>query len=626
MAAHRIKLTDGTTTIDLYAGDIKLREGGLALAPPKLDTSYLSGPYSDGDSLANLRYGNRTISLRLKCTGSSLADLKTNIRQIQRLLNDAHRYAQDPYRAQGLITANNKVRLELQWGDSAGSSTFFEVVNGRLEMPASFYSAILTSGFIVLDANLILECKPFGLYTAQDLSSIGVVNGKPINGAIYAARLWDGAAYTDETTDINDVGADDVALMDATPAVNDAFYFGLPTRANALPILIGTAGVGTWTITWEYWNGTTWAALAGVTDATVGFTAAPGWHHVTWTVPTSWPVSTIDGATCHWIRARVSAFTAITTQPLGTQAYYDVAGPLNYVDIATAEGYGDVPAGLCLKVSPLTGTSGTVKCWVAKRSGLRYNDSLWTEGEDSTTTTDIAGGGAFSEPADALQSAGYYTQYLKSTSAIVETIYGRWNYVIANPPRGAFRVLARVRVDGSAGGAGDYAKMIFGLGYLYGAASKTPATANGEYYHVAADQTWEVIDLGLINIPPTPESDVYANNSIELRIFFGCDSNGLGGAANHYWQLDYIFLLPVDEGMAVIDSLNTTQVFVVDSASDPANVYLIDANSLVSGFPTIVGAPFTLGRETTRIYFLRNDLPAAAYVLSGKYQPRFLTL
>ena len=41
-------------------------------------------------------------------------------------------------------------------------------------------------------------------------------------------KCWedDGGVFTEETTDVNDVGAGDWYPVPAAPAVNDAFYFG----------------------------------------------------------------------------------------------------------------------------------------------------------------------------------------------------------------------------------------------------------------------------------------------------------------------------------------------------------------------------------------------------------------
>lgn len=154
----------------------------------------------------------------------------------------------------------------------------------------------------------------------------------------HAKCLWalDGAAYTDETADGSDDGADDMTLLPAVPAVNDCYYFGSDGLFNGIKLRQTTQGAGTWTITWEYYNGA-WGALAGVTDNTTGFTAAAGKNTVTWTQPTDWATLAVNGVTAYWARARVSAYVSVTTQPLGGQVwlnaepymvqYYDAIEP-----------------------------------------------------------------------------------------------------------------------------------------------------------------------------------------------------------------------------------------------------------------------------------------------------------
>ena len=90
-----------------------------------------------------------------------------------------------------------------------------------------------------------------------------------------------------------------------------------------LTLNIGTQGAGVWTITWEYYDvDTTWHALAGVTDNTVGFTAAVGNKTVLFTRPAGWALTNVNAAgNMYWIRARVSAYTSVVTQPKGTQSW-----------------------------------------------------------------------------------------------------------------------------------------------------------------------------------------------------------------------------------------------------------------------------------------------------------------
>jgi len=138
----------------------------------------------------------------------------------------------------------------------------------------------------------------------------------PVGGAV----ADDGGVQTDETAAANNPTANDMTLLPATPAVNDAYYFGYSAPWDWLRLNIGTAGAGVWTITWEYWNGTAWVELPDIVDGTSHFGNA-GVNDVTFTRPGDWATTTILTMSLYWIRARVSSFTSITTQPLGTQAW-----------------------------------------------------------------------------------------------------------------------------------------------------------------------------------------------------------------------------------------------------------------------------------------------------------------
>lgn len=132
----------------------------------------------------------------------------------------------------------------------------------------------------------------------------------------------DDTLYTTYTTEFGEATANDVPVLPAVPAVGDAMLYGHATeKFSSVEQNITTQGAGTWTITWKYWNGSAYVALSGVTDGTSGFTAATGWVSTSFTVPTDWEKNTEDGVLAYWVRGEVTAYTAITTQPLIGQGY-----------------------------------------------------------------------------------------------------------------------------------------------------------------------------------------------------------------------------------------------------------------------------------------------------------------
>ncbi len=73
-------------------------------------------------------------------------------------------------------------------------------------------------------------------------------------GVAVAAIADDGGVFTDETLEASEPTADDVNIFPATPADDDAFYFGHTERFNRVKVDITDAnGVGS-VVQWEYWT------------------------------------------------------------------------------------------------------------------------------------------------------------------------------------------------------------------------------------------------------------------------------------------------------------------------------------------------------------------------------------
>lgn len=155
---------------------------------------------------------------------------------------------------------------------------------------------------------------------------------KKLYEGLLGAIADDGGTQTNETVAANNVTANDMTLLPTIPAVDDAYYFGYEFSFTQLRVNIGVAGSGVWTVVWEYWNGSTWVALPGITDGTAGFKAGVGNKDVVWTMPSNWAKTEILGFTGYWVRARVSAYTSKVTAPLGTQSWVHYSTELNDTD------------------------------------------------------------------------------------------------------------------------------------------------------------------------------------------------------------------------------------------------------------------------------------------------------
>jgi len=111
----------------------------------------------------------------------------------------------------------------------------------------------------------------------------------------------------------------DMTLLPASLAVDDAYYFGHGKKFSVVEIDIGQAGAGTYVLAWEYWNGATWAGLVDLDDGTNAFKNS--WtNEVSHTPQGDWALTTIQGMNLYWIRARVTDVGIGYSQPLGTWA------------------------------------------------------------------------------------------------------------------------------------------------------------------------------------------------------------------------------------------------------------------------------------------------------------------
>jgi hypothetical protein len=143
----------------------------------------------------------------------------------------------------------------------------------------------------------------------------------PLLGGI--SHKQTGPADTDETAATNNATANDMDLIPATGnATGDGFYFGMTGTFTGLTVNVGTPGVGTYTISWQYWNGVAFVNLPGANillDTTNNWKTA-GLVNLRIIPPGDWAATTIASITAYYLKA-LCTFTSLTTQPKGTQAW-----------------------------------------------------------------------------------------------------------------------------------------------------------------------------------------------------------------------------------------------------------------------------------------------------------------
>lgn len=217
-------------------------------------------------------------------------------------------------------TATATVALEFEWDTGVEADTGYNYVL-TIYIPDVIYKAT------TVDVGGNRSKQTIDFTAEYDTTSESVMYVELTNTvteysaseSMEAAIALDGSSYTDETSEANDASANDMTLLPATPAVGDAYYFGGTLPFQKLRVNVGTQGAGTWTVTWYYWNGA-WTALSP-TNGDGPFTGATGNQDVTATMPHDWLPTTVNSQEAFYWKAEVTAYTSVTTQPLGTQAW-----------------------------------------------------------------------------------------------------------------------------------------------------------------------------------------------------------------------------------------------------------------------------------------------------------------
>jgi hypothetical protein len=129
-------------------------------------------------------------------------------------------------------------------------------------------------------------------------------------------KSYDGTNAEFQDLATSSAGADmtnDYQFFSDTKADNDAVYFGgaVPFCEMAIDMSATVQNYTGDALTWEYYNGTTWATLTLVYDGTDA-TAQDGLRSfgrdgaISFIPPATWASSTVDSQAAYWIRARIS--------------------------------------------------------------------------------------------------------------------------------------------------------------------------------------------------------------------------------------------------------------------------------------------------------------------------------
>lgn len=144
------------------------------------------------------------------------------------------------------------------------------------------------------------------------------VEDTPVYSNLGAVKVDDGGVFTDYTASAADDTPNDVPLFPAPATVGDYLYVGAYKPFNGVAVAVTTPAVGTFTLTWQYWDGGFWVTFVPSVDGLSQWTVQ-GEGEVTWSSFGGWTPTTVDGTTAYWIRVRVQSVTVVTQEPIAAK-------------------------------------------------------------------------------------------------------------------------------------------------------------------------------------------------------------------------------------------------------------------------------------------------------------------
>lgn len=580
-----LKITDGTTTINLLAGaayGFHLLDWSPVIVGYKGGGTVQDSPLADGRRLVDKKFEDGIEAFTLRANQRSQDTVIRDMQDLLRLLEQATDYWAGWY--------DTPVYLEAQSSDE--TNTRYAIIRnyqmGELNNP--FSQPFLQPGCAALYDEFILtvERGPWtsnvpGTGTATAAAAYETYDGRTLgnvdssgaaepttDAAVYVANKhnvanlthvwWSDASLTAFSSNLMDAALPfDLFPTGSTPNVQDACYFGISTGVTdygpfcSLIFDIGTPAVYNATLTWEYWNGA-WTTLPNVyvvaddgtvESSTTYFKFGSRVTSVSWKQPSDWATTSVNSVTAYWVRVRITAQTSWTTNP--QQQNRDIYSvPWAYTRITSDQVLGDLPALLRARLTQRNGnmtdavTATTIdadRVIVALRSESRgttftpylnctdnqelSNMSVFPGTNTTIVTNPIAPTG---------ESATYNPTGAESIDNRFEILLGS---TLAPQYYGTFRLFLRAQQEG--GSVGDIQVRI-AIAPTY-AASDLFQTDTLSFTNV--DQQ-ELLDFGQVVLPglPVASSD---SPQIEIRI----QASAASGTPNlHMYD---VILMPVDE-------------------------------------------------------------------------------
>lgn len=354
-----LRITDGTTTVDLLRGNtgrtgIFLKSWRTGRVRYKGGGNWQDSPMAHGRRLISHVLDNVIETFELGALHSSQNRAAELFQPLDMLLDKAAAYSEDEW-------SGEPVWLEMRLGGSLHSQ-YALIHAGQSDDYGEPFAELFTESHILddvvyaIERGQWLESPPgvgtaiLGLdgtttiieYTTDNEGAEVFVTNKYAKPNVTNLYSYDAS----ETTFSSDLmGSAQVIAFPDPPAVDDALYFisrntvGFSGPFSSIVFNVGTVAADI-TVVYEYWNGAAWTALT-VEDNTAGFTVS-GKGGVYWVQPGNWALTTVNALEGWIVRCRVSAIGASPSAPvLDEVPWYNISP---FVTVPASAVGGTLPA------------------------------------------------------------------------------------------------------------------------------------------------------------------------------------------------------------------------------------------------------------------------------------------
>mgnify|MGYP001569353930 CR=1 FL=1 len=439
------------------------------------------------------------------------------------------------------------------------------------------------------NASLFLEAESFGTWGSL------VVDSTASKGTVARERM--AVTFQAVTSALGALSTIGTFTLDAGTGTNRVLVVGLAIHGTDRPGSSVTFG------------GTALTLQTTAVQTTSG-AGGSGCRAELWTLKTP-PTGTGTGTV---------TFTSTGTQVIGAMVLYNVDQGRFIQATGTGLGSGTVlvsvttTAGNLLAIvgattssSPLnpTGTPAPTTRWDAAGalvSGCGAN-SIATGTSGTLGMAATVGFGA-------VLVASFYPFMATVSDPIVRTL------AITTAPEGLYRVLSRINNP-------EGRDLQFSVGYSYGGITLTP-TASSDFLALGTGTGFRIRDIGGLTIPPikAPIGATVGTFTPRLAFYMGTPGGSLDV------DVDWIMLMPVDQGFAYANKTSAQDRVMADSRSLPQAIYLLNTSDVLQTIPANqVGAPPETHPQGSRFYMVSDDGTAGiadGWTVSLTYLPRFL--